>query len=246
MLCLTVCRRRHWPAEHWLRCWRGFTNPLHPPRRQRRGSIKVELPFPARPEVWPAAVGRLETGYHVSAPQEPDWRPLRSSCSRWASAYLAAEYAFFRYTDDYAASTATTGTVAIGGSTAGNIERAGDADWFRVLLTEGTTYRFHLEGSDTAQGTLQYPVLRLLDGAGRVLHTDSGSLDGPGPGWTSVLSYTAPSTGPTTFHVRPAATTQGTYRISATDAVRALEQLIAGGGVCSSQWQQRPPWSATG
>jgi hypothetical protein len=130
-------------------------------------------------------------------------------------AYLAAEYAF-RHADDYAASTATTGAVVVGGSTAGNIERAGDADWFRVLLTEGTAYRFHLEGSDTAQGTLQYPVLRLLDSAGRVLHTDSGSIDGPGPGWTSMLSYTASATGTYYISSEASANHTGTYKISAT------------------------------
>jgi hypothetical protein len=130
--------------------------------------------------------------------------------------YLAAEYAFFRYADDYAASTSTTGTVVVGGSVVGNIETAGDSDWFRVLLTQGTTYRFHLEGSDTGQGTLQYPVLRLLDDTGRVLLSDSGSVDGPGPGWTSVLSYDALSTG--TYYVSSEASGNdiGTYRISVT------------------------------
>lgn len=43
-------------------------------------------------------------------------------------------------TDDYAASTATTGAVSIGGSTAGTLEYGGDADWFRVSLTAGTSY----------------------------------------------------------------------------------------------------------
>jgi hypothetical protein len=128
-------------------------------------------------------------------------------------AYLAADY--FRYADDFAASTATTGTVAIGGSTAGNIERAGDADWFKVRLTRGTIYRFQLEGSDTAQGTLQYPVLRLLDSTGYVLHTDSGSVDGPGPGLTSVLHYSAASTGTYYLSSEARGNDSGTYKVSA-------------------------------
>ena len=131
--------------------------------------------------------------------------------------YLAAEYAFFHYADDYAASTATTGKVAIGGSTTSNIERPGDADWFKVTLASGKSYRFHLEGSDTGQGTLQYPVLRLLDSDGQELHSDAGSVDGPGPGWTSVVTYTAPSSG--TYHV--SCETSGkhtdTYKVSATE-----------------------------
>jgi hypothetical protein len=135
--------------------------------------------------------------------------------------YLAGEYAFFRNVDDYAASTATTGKVAIGGSTTGNIETPGDADWFKVELTSGKTYRFHLEGSDTGQGTLQYPVLRLLDGAGNELQSDTGSVDGPGPGWTSVVTYTASSSG--TYHVSCEASGKhiGTYKISARELYSA-------------------------
>jgi hypothetical protein len=130
-------------------------------------------------------------------------------------AFLAGEYAFFRYVDDYPASAATTGRVEIGGSTTGTIERAGDADWFKVTLASGKTYRFHLEGSDTGQGTLQYPVLRLLDGEGQELHSDAGSVDGPGPGVTSVVDHTAPSSG--TYHVSCEASGKhtGTYKISA-------------------------------
>ncbi|MGA8157147.1 MAG: pre-peptidase C-terminal domain-containing protein [Rhodoplanes sp.] len=136
-------------------------------------------------------------------------------------AFLAGEYAFFRYIDDYPASAATTGKVAIGGSTTGTIERAGDADWFKVTLASGKTYRFHLEGSDTGQGTLQYPVLRLLDGEGQELHSDAGSVDGPGPGRTSVVTYTAPSSG--TYHVSCEASGKdtGTYKISARELYSA-------------------------
>jgi hypothetical protein len=36
--------------------------------------------------------------------------------------------------DDYAASTATTGLVAIGGSSTGNFETTGDADSFAVRV----------------------------------------------------------------------------------------------------------------
>ncbi len=131
-------------------------------------------------------------------------------------AYFAGD-ALFNYIDDYPASTATTGMVAVGGSIAGNIETAGDADWFKVTLTSGKTYRFACEGSDTGQGTLEYPVLRLLDGAGHVLLSDSGSVDGPGPGWTSLLIYAAPSSG--TYHVSAEASGKhtGTYKIRANE-----------------------------
>lgn len=130
---------------------------------------------------------------------------------------LVGEYAFFRYVDDYPASAATTGSVPIGGSSTGSIERPGDADWFKVTLVSGKTYRFRLEGSDTGQGTLQYPVLRLLDGVGQELHSDAGGIDGPGPGRTSVVTHTAPTSG--TYHVSCEASGKhtGTYKISATE-----------------------------
>jgi hypothetical protein len=130
--------------------------------------------------------------------------------------YFAGD-ALFNYIDDFPASTATTGMVAVGGSTRGNIETVGDADWFRVTLTSGKNYQFACEGSDAGHGTLQYPVLRLIDGAGQVLVSDSGSVDGPGPGWTSVLIYVAPSTG--TYHVSAEGHGKhtGTYRIRANE-----------------------------
>ena len=49
--------------------------------------------------------------------------------------------------DDYAASTATSGSVAVDGSTTGTIERLGDLDWFAVTLERYATYRFDLEGT---------------------------------------------------------------------------------------------------
>ena len=118
--------------------------------------------------------------------------------------------------DDYAASTATTGSVAVGGSTTGNIETTGDADWFAITLTAGATYQFDLQGSATGQGTLQAPTLQLRDGVGNLLLTDvqSGGF-GPGPGYSSRLIYTAGVTG--TFYLAsdPQTNDVGTYKISA-------------------------------
>lgn len=116
--------------------------------------------------------------------------------------------------DDYAASTATTGTVAIGGSTTGNIETTGDADWFKVTLTAGETYQFKLEGSDTGQGTLQSPYLELRDGAGNHLLYGGSSDTGPGPGYTSLFTYTATTTGPY-YLASNGGSELGTYKISA-------------------------------
>ena len=58
----------------------------------------------------------------------------------------------------------TTGTVEVGGSVTGEIDVAHDADWFRVELQAGTTYRFRLRGAESNGGTLADPYLRVKIG----------------------------------------------------------------------------------
>ena len=54
----------------------------------------------------------------------------------------------------------TTGTVEVGGSVTGEIDVAHDADWFRVELKAGTTYRIRMRGAESDGGTLADPYLR--------------------------------------------------------------------------------------
>ena len=61
--------------------------------------------------------------------------------------------------DDYSADTGTTGTVTVGGSATGEIETAGDRDWFAVTLEADKTYRLDLKGRDTGDGALRNPYL---------------------------------------------------------------------------------------
>ncbi|MFV3127699.1 Calx-beta domain-containing protein [Niveispirillum sp. KHB5.9] len=61
--------------------------------------------------------------------------------------------------DDYANSTATTGTLAIGGQATGTIGSASDKDWFAVDLVAGTTYQF--DGLDAASGGGTLPAIYL-------------------------------------------------------------------------------------
>ena len=83
--------------------------------------------------------------------------------------------------DDYAASVATTGSVAVGGSAAGDIQWRDDRDWFAVELEAGNAYRIEVKGADTGDGTLRYPVLvgvydkdgTYIDGTG---DADSGAV----------------------------------------------------------------------
>jgi hypothetical protein len=69
-------------------------------------------------------------------------------------------------TDDYASTISTLGTIAISGTTTGEIERSGDNDWFKVSLIANHQYQFELKGSPTSDGTLSDPQLKLLDTSG--------------------------------------------------------------------------------
>ena len=62
-------------------------------------------------------------------------------------------------TGDYRDYTATAGTVEVGGSATGEIETAGDVDWFKVDLLAGTTYEIDVLGSDFIAGALRDPYL---------------------------------------------------------------------------------------
>jgi Ca2+-binding RTX toxin-like protein len=76
-------------------------------------------------------------------------------------------------TDDFAGTTSTTGVLPAVGQVSGKIDFAGDADWFKVTLTAGTSYTFELDGADGGGGTLgaatsgtHQPYLQLLGSTG--------------------------------------------------------------------------------
>ena len=127
-----------------------------------------------------------------------------------------------RYADDHAASTRTTGEVAVDGSATGEIERQNDRDWFAVELEAGTTYRIDLEGRSTGQGTLDRPLLHgIHDSNGGLL---PGTYDrGSGEGRNSRVAFT-PETDGTYYIAASAAWSEtGTYRVSVKPAVWEIE-----------------------
>ena len=80
--------------------------------------------------------------------------------------------------DDYTKDSSTTGALRVGDSATGEIETGGDADWFKVRLQAGKTYRIDLEGSPTRAGTLEDPkLLGIYDSRARLL-PDMGDDDG--------------------------------------------------------------------
>ncbi len=118
--------------------------------------------------------------------------------------------------DDFASTTATTGSVTVGGSATGEIDFASDQDWFAVTLEAGTTYRMDLMGSRSDDGTLRDPYLRGIHNAGGELISGTLANDG---GWmtNSRVTFTAPEDG--TYYVAagsydPFFDRTGTYTLS--------------------------------
>ena len=128
--------------------------------------------------------------------------------------------------DDYAASTSMSGTVEVDGDPAtGEIQYAGDEDWFAVVLEGGVEYRIDLEGNSTGAGTLCDPYLRGIydvnaaaDGEPLAGTTDDDS----GTGINSRVVFTPTATG--TYYVAAGAygDREGTYELSVTEVVDAI------------------------
>ena len=118
--------------------------------------------------------------------------------------------------DDYAAYSATTGRVVVGGSATGNVEYDGDTDWFAVTLEAGTLYRFDLEGSGTGGGTLGDPYLRGIYDANGELIDGTTNYDS-GAGRNSRVYFT-PDEG-ATYYVSAGAFLRdvGTYTLAVTE-----------------------------
>ncbi|MEE3099531.1 MAG: pre-peptidase C-terminal domain-containing protein, partial [Pseudomonadota bacterium] len=93
--------------------------------------------------------------------------------------------------DDFSGDVATAGRLPTDGETTGELELAGDRDWFRVTLVRGATYQFDAMGSGAASGALSDPVMNLYgpDGA-RIASDDDG-----GEGLNARLTYFADLSG---------------------------------------------------
>lgn len=78
--------------------------------------------------------------------------------------------------DDYTADTITTGLAVSGGSTTGQLEYAGDKDWFAINLAAGQQYSFNLDS--VAVNGLPDPYLRLYGSNGSTLMAESDDADG--------------------------------------------------------------------
>ena len=140
--------------------------------------------------------------------------------------------------DESPATVDTRAVIEAGAAVAGEIETAGDQDWFRVTLDAGTTYRIDLEGSDTDAGTLADPHFRgIYDAGGEWI---AGTADGnSGPGANSRLLFTPDTTGEFFLAAgAQGASTTGIYTLSVAEysddfaaSVETTVAVAAGGSV---------------
>lgn len=109
---------------------------------------------------------------------------------------------------DIPGSTATTQTIAVGGTISNALEVAGDRDWFKIQLVAGQAISVSLNGL-----SLTDPLLAIHNAAGTAIYTN----DDGGPGLNSLLAFAAPSTGTYYIDVGAAQNNQpGTYQLSVT------------------------------
>jgi hypothetical protein len=95
------------------------------------------------------------------------------------------------FSDSFTDTTAPFGQVIVNGATSGNLELAGDHDWFRVQLTAGATYTIDLQAAGAGIGTLSDSYLRLYNNAGQLITLDDDS----GPSLDSQIVYTVAAVG---------------------------------------------------
>ena len=132
---------------------------------------------------------------------------------------------------DIAADTTTTAAVAVGGSATGEIETAGDKDWFAVELEAGRTYQFDLQGAPSDNGTLSDTFLRRIldaegnkstgDGEHRTYNDDfQGSRD-------SRVTFTATEAGRYYVEASGDRDETGTYSLTVTDVTPVPVPVVA-------------------
>ena len=117
---------------------------------------------------------------------------------------------------DFPSNITTPGQVEVGGSATGEIDPAGDVDWFRVVLGYDQTYVFEMEGSETGAGTLGDPSLSLRVHFGGNLSLALAD-DDRGQCRNSRLEFTAFYNGPHYLSATTALSAQsdtGTYTLS--------------------------------
>ena len=115
-------------------------------------------------------------------------------------------------TDDYRATVQTTASITVEDDASGNVERAGDRDWFAANLEAGTAYQFELH-SGSSQGLGDPMIHGIHDGDGELLPNTSND-NATWFYWYSHVFFTAQTAG--TYYVSAGASGEGvgTYVLS--------------------------------
>ncbi len=113
--------------------------------------------------------------------------------------------------DDFGNTPGSAGLLAVNGAIAGEIEQAGDQDWFAVELEQGASYRFNMRGDSSDNGTLSDGILLIRDSEGSVLAYNNNS----GIGTDARLSFTAEESGTFFLDARGVGDEIGTYVVDA-------------------------------
>lgn len=132
-------------------------------------------------------------------------------------------------TIDAAATISTAYTLSVGQSAKGVIATAGDHDYYKVSLVAGQTYTIAEIG--TGVNALKDTYLNLRNSAGKILAFNNDS----GPGMSSLLTYTAKTTG--NYFIDAGAnskTATGEYGVSVTAGTKASFNIEMGAGALDS------------
>lgn len=120
--------------------------------------------------------------------------------------------------DDYEDDITTTGTVAVGGFVAGNVQFEGDRDFYSVTLIAGHAYQIDLKGSPSGVGTNQDPFLYgVFDSLGNLIPDSHNDDIVSGVVRESRVTFTPTASGVYYISAGAWGTDQGTYRLSIAD-----------------------------
>ena len=162
---------RHWNATHAARTNRGY-------RVLLTGRSKLGGRF----KIWHVNRKGLIT-------RSSSWKTKRWALRNgWEKIFgdVIRRDGVIGVSDDFARNRKTRGRVRIGRSTAGNLEKRGDRDWFKVSLKAGRRYQFDLTGKN-----LRDPYLYLRRANGKLISEN----DDGGRGLNARITFTARSTG---------------------------------------------------
>ena len=94
--------------------------------------------------------------------------------------------AAFITADDFSSGIDTTGSLNVGGSTNGNIEKVGDTDWFSIMLVSGKNYTVSCLGKGLGD-----PMLKIYSNFGSIIKSDDDSAGS----FNSQISFTPSMSG---------------------------------------------------